>query len=140
MVKNIFSIGYHHNMFIIEIIVNTDIAASYGLCQKRPLNNGLSIAIKGHVDILVMIYFFPISIVYKDIYQHVVFPTIRSKHIIISQKKRSIVGQCRAVSIVRVSTKALGISVPTLYPTLTYCLYMILICKSSTAPLFFLNL
>ena len=37
MVKNIFSIGYHHNMFIIEIIVNTDIAASYGLCQKRPL-------------------------------------------------------------------------------------------------------
>ena len=27
MVKNIFSIGYHHNMFIIEIIVNTDIAA-----------------------------------------------------------------------------------------------------------------
>lgn len=42
MVKNIFSIGYHHNMFIIEIIVNTDIAASYGLCQKRPLNNGLS--------------------------------------------------------------------------------------------------
>ena len=72
MVKNIFSIGYHHNMFIIEIIVNTDIAASYGLCQKRPLNNGLSIAIKRYVDILVMIYFFPISIVYKDIYQHVV--------------------------------------------------------------------
>ena len=95
MVKNIFSIGYHHNMFIIEIIVNTDIAASYGLCQKRPLNNGLSIAIKRYVDILVMIYFFPISIVYKDIYQHVVFPTIRSKHIIISQKKRSIIGQCR---------------------------------------------
>ena len=70
MVKNIFSIGYHHNMFIIEIIVNTDIAASYGL------NNGLSIAIKRYVDILVMIYFFPIFIVYKDIYQHVVFPTI----------------------------------------------------------------
>ena len=84
MVKNIFSIGYHHNMFIIEIIVNTDIAASYGLCQKWPLNNGLSIAIKRYVDILVMIYFFPIFIVYKDIYQHVVFPTIRSKHIIIS--------------------------------------------------------
>ena len=76
MVKNIFSIGYHHNMFIIEIIVNTDIAASYGLCQKWPLNNGLSIAIKRYVDILVMIYFFPIFIVYKDIYQHVVFPTI----------------------------------------------------------------
>ena len=54
MVKNIFSIGYHHNMFIIEIIVNTDIAASYGLCQKRPLNNGLSIAIKRYVDILVI--------------------------------------------------------------------------------------